>query len=138
MSEAPAEPFQPSGPAEAFAPPTEPSQAVGPEATEEPNDRTPNGTSKDGTPGATTDDSPEGTPAADAEPGPEPLGVDVAETGNAEVDAVLRRLADADELPTDGHVEVYEDVHTGLRGVLAALDTPVGPRPPQAPFQNRS
>lgn len=53
---------------------------------------------------------------------PEPLGVVVADTGNAEVDAALARLADADGLPTQAHIEVYEDVHRGLRDALAALD----------------
>lgn len=66
-------------------------------------------------------------------PAPEPLGVDLGETGNPEVDALVQRLADADELPTEDHVEVYEDVHGGLRDVLAALDQPVGPRPPAPP-----
>jgi hypothetical protein len=46
----------------------------------------------------------------------------VAPTGNAEVDAAVERLGDADELPTQGHIEVYEDVHHGLREALAALD----------------
>jgi hypothetical protein len=54
--------------------------------------------------------------------GPRPLGVVVAPTGNAEVDAAVERLGDADELPTQGHIEVYEDVHHGLREALAALD----------------
>jgi hypothetical protein len=59
---------------------------------------------------------------AGIERAPEPLGVAVVATGNAEVDAAVERLADADELPTDAHVEVYEDVHQGLRDALAALD----------------
>ncbi|MDX6353174.1 MAG: hypothetical protein QOF98_77 [Streptomyces sp.] len=68
-----------------------------------------------------------GAPAAPEEPapdpvGPQPLGVVVAPTGNAEVDAAVERLGDADELPTQGHIEVYEDVHHGLREALAALD----------------
>jgi hypothetical protein len=53
---------------------------------------------------------------------PEPLGVTVAATGNADVDAALARLADADALPTQAHTEVYEDVHGGLRDALTALD----------------
>lgn len=53
---------------------------------------------------------------------PEPLGVTVAPTGNADVDAAMDRLADADDLPTQSHIEVYEDVHRGLRDALAALD----------------
>jgi hypothetical protein len=53
---------------------------------------------------------------------PRPLGVSVGATGNAEVDAAVERLGDADELPTQTHIEVYEDVHRGLRDALAALD----------------
>nr|WSZ95312.1 hypothetical protein OH820_06265 [Streptomyces sp. NBC_00857] len=65
---------------------------------------------------------------------PRPLGVERAPTGNAEVDAGLARLADADHLTADGHVEVYEDVHRGLRDALTGLDarpTPQGPPGPQ-------
>ncbi len=53
---------------------------------------------------------------------PQPLGVTVAATGNAEVDAAVERLGDADELPVHAHIEVYEDVHQGLRDTLTALD----------------
>ncbi|MEU2264085.1 hypothetical protein ABZ557_28300 [Streptomyces sp. NPDC019645] len=53
---------------------------------------------------------------------PAPLGVERAATGHAGVDAHLERLADADHLPADGHLEVYEDVHRGLRDTLTALD----------------
>ncbi|CAG7657478.1 hypothetical protein [Actinacidiphila bryophytorum] len=60
--------------------------------------------------------------APDAPARPEPLGVTVAPTGNADVDAAMDRLADADDLPTQSHIEVYEDVHRGLRDALAALD----------------
>jgi len=67
-------------------------------------------------------ESPEAVLAAGAGPVPEPLGVTVEATGNAEVDAAVERLADADALPTDAHIEVYEDVHRGLRDALAALD----------------
>ncbi|MEU6854470.1 hypothetical protein ABZ901_31625 [Actinacidiphila alni] len=63
---------------------------------------------------------PESGPETEA--GPEPLGVALPVTGNADVDAAVARLADADELPTSGHVEVYEDVHRGLRDALTALD----------------
>ncbi|MGC3000918.1 hypothetical protein ACPF8X_21785 [Streptomyces sp. G35A] len=60
---------------------------------------------------------------ASADPaGPAPLHVPRTPTGNAEVDAHLERLADADHLTTDGHMEVYEDVHRGLRDALTALD----------------
>ncbi|MET8957237.1 hypothetical protein ACWEO4_43045 [Streptomyces sp. NPDC004393] len=68
---------------------------------------------------------PEDDPAA-----PAPLHVDRTPTGDAEVDARLERLADADHLATDGHVEVYEDVHQGLRDVLTALDARPGPPAP--------
>ncbi|CAL9605986.1 hypothetical protein [Streptomyces sp. Tu 3180] len=68
---------------------------------------------------------PEGEPSA-----PAPLNVPRTPTGNAEVDARLERLADADHLATDGHVEVYEDVHRGLRDALTALDAHPGPPAP--------
>ncbi|MGW5636641.1 hypothetical protein [Streptomyces sp. NPDC003832] len=68
---------------------------------------------------------PEYDPAA-----PAPLGVPRTPTGNAEVDALLERLGDADHLDTDGHVEVYEDVHRGLRDALTALDARPGPPAP--------
>lgn len=66
--------------------------------------------------------------------GPVALGLVRTPTGHAEVDARLERLADADGLPADGHLEVYEDVHRGLRSALTALDAPTGPRP----YENRS
>ncbi|MEV5983040.1 hypothetical protein [Streptomyces sp. NPDC052114] len=72
---------------------------------------------------------------------PAPLGVERTPTGNAEVDERLARLGDADHLATDGHVEVYEDVHQGLRDVLTALDARPGPPAPAAaptPSYNRS
>ncbi|MFF0646557.1 hypothetical protein ACIQVF_25055 [Streptomyces tendae] len=72
---------------------------------------------------------------------PAPLGVPREPTGNAEVDAGLARLADADHLATDGHVEVYEDVHRGLRDALTALDTrpgPPAPPSPPTPYDRRS
>ncbi|WP_320784983.1 hypothetical protein [Streptomyces sp. CRN 30] len=85
---------------------------------------------------------PEGhVPPPGPEPGPgldpaapAPLGVTRVPTGHAEVDARLERLADADHLGTDGHVEVYEDVHRGLRDALAALDV----RPNDPPYDPRS
>ncbi|WP_078500167.1 hypothetical protein [Wenjunlia vitaminophila] len=61
----------------------------------------------------------EGDDVRDAGLPPEP-----GATGNAEVDAVLGRLARA-----AGNVGVYEDVHQSLRGILAALDPPPGPTP---------
>ncbi|MCX4668253.1 hypothetical protein OG453_16500 [Streptomyces sp. NBC_01381] len=76
-------------------------------------------------------------PEAEPEPveaydpaGPAPLGVERAPTGDAEVDALLQRLGDADHLATDGHIEVYEDVHRGLRDALTALDARPGPPAP--------
>ncbi|WP_435131568.1 hypothetical protein [Actinacidiphila sp. bgisy144] len=60
--------------------------------------------------------------AAEASQRVEPLGVAVEATGNADVDAAVERLRDADALPTDAHIEVYEDVHAGLRNALTALD----------------
>lgn len=63
-------------------------------------------------------------------PGPVPLGVDRAPTGESTVDAALGRLGDVDHLATDGHMEVYEDVHQGLRAALTSLDAPPGPPGP--------
>ncbi|OII70477.1 hypothetical protein, partial [Streptomyces sp. CC77] len=62
--------------------------------------------------------------AADAAAPPAPLGVDRAPTGHPRVDAALERLGDVDHLPAEGHLEVYEDVHRGLRDTLTALDAP--------------
>jgi hypothetical protein len=59
-------------------------------------------------------------------------------TGHPDVDAALDRLADADHLATDGHVEVYEDVHRGLRDALTALDARPGPPAPPTPYSTRS
>lgn len=78
---------------------------------------------------------------ADESAGPRPLGVRVVPTGEAEVDAQLERLADADHLAASGHLEVYEDVHRGLRDVLASLDRrPEPPTPSPSPSyeNNRS
>ncbi|WP_330456973.1 hypothetical protein OIB37_08790 [Streptomyces sp. NBC_00820] len=61
---------------------------------------------------------------------PAPLGLARVPTGDAEVDARLERLADAGHLATDGHLEVYEDVHQGLRDALTALDARPGPPDP--------
>jgi hypothetical protein len=66
---------------------------------------------------------------------PAPLGIARTLTGHAEVDAELERLGDVDHLAADGHVEVYEDVHQGLRTALTALDTV--PRP-SSPYEHRS
>ena len=69
---------------------------------------------------------------------PAPLNIPRTPTGNAEVDAHLERLGDADHLATDGHVEVYEDVHRGLRDALTALDARPGPPVPPPPYESRS
>ncbi|MFF9409400.1 hypothetical protein ACF1B0_28355 [Streptomyces anandii] len=85
---------------------------------------------------AQAEEAPEYDPAA-----PAPLGVPRTPTGDADVDAALGRLADTDHLATDGHVEVYEDVHRGLRDALTALDARPGPVAPPAPspsYQHRS
>ncbi|MFE0457178.1 hypothetical protein ACFW2D_39045 [Streptomyces sp. NPDC058914] len=76
---------------------------------------------------------------AEADPAaPAPLHVPRTPTGDAEVDAHLERLADADHLATDGHVEVYEDVHRGLRDALTALDARPGPPAPPSSYGTRS
>ncbi|MEU1126673.1 hypothetical protein ABZ371_24650 [Streptomyces sp. NPDC005899] len=77
-----------------------------------------------------------GTPSFDPAP-PAPLGVARTPTGHARVDARLERLADADHLPADGHGEVYEDVHRGLRDELTELDARPAPAPTPA-HDNRS
>ncbi|WP_329215916.1 hypothetical protein OG352_09305 [Streptomyces sp. NBC_01485] len=79
--------------------------------------------------GASTEAAPETAEHGPAAPAP--LNVSRTPTGDAEVDARLDRLADADHLATDGHLEVYEDVHRGLRDALTALDARPGtPGPP--------
>ena len=95
--------------------------------------------------GAVAEGVPAGVPEAvvEAEPtddpaAPAPLNVDRTPSGNADVDAQLGRLADTDHLATDGHVEVYEDVHRGLRDALTALDARPGPPAPPSTYQNRS
>ncbi|QQZ53346.1 hypothetical protein IFE09_06545 [Streptomyces microflavus] len=70
-----------------------------------------------------------GTPPMSMPEEPAPLGVGRTPTGRAEVDGLLGRLADADHLPADGHAEVYEDVHRGLKSALTSLDA----RPAAAP-----
>ncbi|MEU3946820.1 hypothetical protein [Streptomyces sp. NPDC029526] len=69
---------------------------------------------------------------------PAPLGVPLVPTGDPGVDALLGRLADADHLTTDGHLEVYEDVHRGLRDALTALDARPGPPAPPTAHGHRS
>ncbi|MGW4032264.1 hypothetical protein ACWEFL_23630 [Streptomyces sp. NPDC004838] len=65
--------------------------------------------------------------------GPTPLGVPRAPTGHTAVDVLMERLADVDHLTADGHLEVYEDVHRGLRSTLTALDARQGPPAPVTP-----
>ncbi|MEU1272477.1 hypothetical protein [Streptomyces sp. NPDC005799] len=77
-------------------------------------------------------DEPAYDPAA-----PAPLNVPRIPTGNAEVDAQLERLGDADHLATDGHLEVYEDVHRGLRDALTALDARPEPPAPSPSYGTR-
>ncbi|MDX3386833.1 hypothetical protein PV682_36135 [Streptomyces niveiscabiei] len=59
-----------------------------------------------------------------------------APTGNPEVDTLLDRLTDTEHLATEGHIEVYEDVHRGLRDALTALDARPGPPGPSTPYVN--
>ncbi len=78
-----------------------------------------------------------GTAAGEASDEPAaaaPLGVVREPTGHPAVDARLARLAGVDALPADGHLEVYEDVHRGLRDELTSLDAHPAPRP----YDNRS
>ncbi|WP_432249935.1 hypothetical protein ACRAR1_23705 [Streptomyces sanyensis] len=83
-----------------------------------------------GAPGAPAASGEQTDPAA-----PAPLGVARTPTGNTAVDTLVARLADLDHLAADGHTEVYEDVHRGLRDALTALDSPPGPRPPETGSQ---
>ncbi|MFB7559488.1 hypothetical protein [Streptomyces brevispora] len=108
------------------------------------SDSTPGpGTATGTAPGEIPQDAPQEPPrAAPHDPAaPAPLGVVRTPTGDAEVDAQLKRLADADHLTAGGHIEVYEDVHRGLRDALTALDARPAPAPvpaPMPPYDNRS
>ncbi|MFB7516967.1 hypothetical protein [Streptomyces sp. NPDC056144] len=64
----------------------------------------------------------------DSPAAPAPLGVGREATGHEAVDAHLARLAEVDDLPADGHLAVYEDVHRGLRAELTSLDAHPTPR----------
>ena len=76
--------------------------------------------------------------ASGGAPGPVPLGIEAEATGNAEIDTLLERLSDTNALPTESHIEVYEDVHRGLRDALTALDARPGPPSPHPPYKDRS
>lgn len=88
----------------------------------------PSGEQQEGNGGASAARAAAAAPAGDAEP--QPIGVGATPTGDTAVDTTLRRLADADHLPASGHLQVYEDVHRGLRDVLAGLDQHPGPPAP--------
>lgn len=81
--------------------------------------------------------SPKGGAVGDSA-APPPLGGEVRPTGNAEVDARLRRLQDAGHLAVPELLGVYEDVHRGLRDTLTALDQRPGPDIPGGPHNARS
>ena len=51
-----------------------------------------------------------------------PQSLPLPVTGNDTVDEALARLAAVEGLPTDEHVEVYEDVQGRLQRALADLD----------------
>lgn len=97
------------------------------------SDSVPDATAEDETVEVETEQESEYDPAA-----PAPLNVPRTPTGNADVDAQMERLGDADHLATDGHLEVYEDVHRGLRDALTALDARPGPPAPPRPYEHRS
>ncbi|MEU3193417.1 hypothetical protein ABZ686_22925 [Streptomyces sp. NPDC006992] len=115
-------PDQPHGhPGQAPAGPEDPGVRRGPGLSEPEGAR-----ESEAAPGG--DEEPGAEPEEEPEDGPRPLGVGVRPTGNGPVDARLKRLEDADHLAVSGHLEVYEDVHDGLRESLAALDRPHTPR----------
>lgn len=97
------------------------------------SDSVPDATAEDETVEVEPEQESEDDPAA-----PAPLNVPRTPTGNADVDAQMERLGDADHLATDGHLEVYEDVHRGLRDALTALDARPGPPAPPRPYEHRS
>ncbi|MGW2720591.1 hypothetical protein [Streptomyces sp. NPDC001492] len=97
------------------------------------SDSVPDATAGDETVEVEPEQEPEYDPAA-----PAPLNVPRTPTGNADVDAQLERLGDADHLATDGHLEVYEDVHRGLRDALTALDARPGPPAPSPSYDTRT
>jgi hypothetical protein len=44
---------------------------------------------------------------------------EIAETGDAKVDAAMQRLKDTAELPVSEHLEVFDEVHRRLQDVLS-------------------
>ncbi|MEU2364752.1 hypothetical protein [Streptomyces noursei] len=116
-----------NGPEPAASGPPVAAAATGP-GSPDPEPPTPRAPTAPQAPGAAAEPA---VPAVPAEPsGPRPLGVAVAPTGQPAVDAGLARLAEADHLPVGGHLGMYEDVHRGLRDVLASLDQHSGPPAP--------
>ncbi|WP_078610701.1 MULTISPECIES: hypothetical protein [Streptomyces] len=99
------------------------------EPTAGPSSEPPSGPPSEAPSGPSSELSAESARPAD----PAPLGVTRTPTGVAEIDAQLDRLADADHLAASGHLEVYEDVHRGLRDALTALDRRPGPPAPAPP-----
>ncbi|MFF5721414.1 hypothetical protein [Streptomyces buecherae] len=132
------------GPAAAPATPTAvpaPGAAAPPAAPAEPHEAPP--VQRRVQPGREPGQSPVGGREEAGGPGEEtaPLGLVRTPTGDPTVDAGLERLGDLDHLPVDGHLEVYEDVHRGLRDVLDALDQRPGPGrlvPAPSPHDHRS
>jgi hypothetical protein len=85
-------------------------------------------TSPDAPVGGDVDAPADHAPAQDASsPTDDTLGGEVptdeaATTGNARVDAATARLAELDDLPTEQHADVFEDVQRRLHEALADLD----------------
>lgn len=108
-------------------------EAAAPETEEEPGDGREGAGEHDGP----RDEEPRGEDPQGEGPeddGPRPLGLRVEPTGYGPVDERLRRLEDADRLAVSGHLEMYEDVHRGLRDTLTSLDRPApSPAPTPAP-----
>ncbi|MFI0818314.1 hypothetical protein ACH4TX_17665 [Streptomyces sp. NPDC021098] len=101
----------------------------GPEPAPESAEQAPEGPgTPEGTPAEEPGEGAAGAPGRAADPAP--LGVARTATGVPDVDTRLDRLADADDLPVSSHLEVYEDVHRGLRDTLTALDRRPGPPAP--------
>ena len=65
------------------------------------------------------------------EPAPPPVPEAAGATGDPQVDAALRKLADLAELPLNEHPAVFEQIHGALTGALGTLDpaSAAGPGP---------